>query len=102
MESRENKKQEYLLELAIFMMSSARDVIKSQHYGTNRLLSSLTKVLYLPNQVEGMEKDGFLEEIRGELEKARPLMKDSKALSKFLDEMIVKMLKEYRHRLTSD
>ena len=102
MESFESEKEEneYLLDLAIFMASSTRDVINFKHYGTNRLLHSLIRVLDLPNNVKQIKKDEFLEEIRMELEKNMLLTRDEEAFATFLDQLIVKMLKEYRRRLT--
>lgn len=96
------EESQYLLELAIFMLSSTRDVIKFRHYGTNRLLRSLIKVLDLPNHIENIKKDKFLEEIRTELEMNTSLVKNDKAFADFLDGIIVKMLREYKLRLTSE
>lgn len=94
------KEDQYLLDLALFMASSTRDVINFKHYGTNRLLRSLIRVLDLPNHVDHIKKDEFLEEIRMELEKNRSLTRDKEAFTAFLDQLIVKMLKEYKGRLT--
>jgi len=96
----ESEEDQYLLELAIFMASSTRDVINFKHYGTIRLLRSLVKVLDLPNHVKHVKKDKFLDEIRMELEMNRSLTKDKEVFANFLDDLIVKMLKEYRSRLT--
>lgn len=107
MESYKNRKKEnaYLLELSIFMASSARDVTKFTHYGPVRLLRSLYKVLDLPNHIEIVDKDEFLEEIKQELAHAleddRSLTRDEEALKIFLDQLITRMLKEYRCRLTT-
>ena len=102
MESCKSEKEEghYLLELAIFMAASTRDVINFKHYGTLRLLRSLIKVLDLPNHVNHIEKDKFLKGIKMELEKNSSLTRDEEAFTTFLDQLIVKMLKEYRRRLT--
>ena len=95
----ENEEDHYLLELAIFMASSTRDVINFKHYGTYRLLQSLIRVLDLPSHIEHIKKDEFLEKIRVELDEFREKRKDKEAFTRFLDQLIVKMLKEYRQRL---
>jgi len=105
MESSQNESEEdhYLLELAIFMTSSTRDVVNFKHYGTSRLLESLTRVLDLPNHTKHIKKDEFLEKIRVELDELRDEFlekrKDKEAFITFLDRLIVKMLEEYRRRL---
>jgi hypothetical protein len=99
------KGSSYLLELSIFMASSARDVTKFKHYGTVRLLRSLYKLLDLPNHIEIVDKDEFFEEIKKELARAleddRSLTRNEEALTIFLDQLIIRMLKEYRRRLTT-
>ena len=96
----EEEGSQYLLELAIFIASSTRDAIHWKHYGTLRLLDSLIKVLDLPNHIQCIEKDRFLEEVKIELEKNKSLRTEEEAFADFLDEVIQKMLKEYRNRLT--
>ena len=91
----------YMLELVLFMMSSARDIITFEHYALNRLLRSLAKVLDLPNRTDSIKKDRFLDEIRREIEGNIPLTRDKEALAVFLDRLIQKTLSEYEHRLTS-
>ena len=98
----EKEKSEYLLDLAIFMASSTRDVIHFEHYGAWRLLSALIRVLDISNYVEHLKKDRFLDEVRKELLENRPLIKDKEAFAVFLDQLIVKMLEEYKHRLNAN
>lgn len=101
--SRTERKDVHLLDLAIFMASSARDAIKFKQYEPIRILRSLTKVLELPDHLNCIEKDGFLEGIREELvytlENSRPLKNKERTLTTFLDKAIIKMIREHKRRL---
>jgi hypothetical protein len=95
----EIEEDDYLLELAIFMASSTRDVVNFKHYGPYRLMQSLIRVLDLPSHIEHIKKDEFLEKIRRELDEFLEKRKDKEAFTRFLDQLIMRMLEEYRHRL---
>jgi hypothetical protein len=89
----------YMIETALFIASAAREVIKWQHYGSLRLIQTLTKFLDMPSKLESLEKDAFLENIKKEIHENSDLRSNEEKYEKFLDTIIVKMLDEYKKRL---
>ena len=81
----------YLIETALFITSSAREVVKWQQYGSLRLYQTLIKFLDLPNKIDVIKKDEFLEKIKQEMENNMSLRRDEEKYEKFLDSLIVKM-----------
>jgi hypothetical protein len=89
----------YMIETALFIASSSREVIKWEQYGSLRLSQTLIKFLNLPNEIEILEKDAFLEKIKNEVENNMDLRRDKEKYEQFLDSLILKMMDEYKKRL---
>ena len=90
----------YMIETALFIASSAREVIEWQQYGSLRLSQTLVKFLNLQNELSITEKDAFLEKIKNEIKNNMDLRRDKEKYKKFLDSLIVEMMDEYKKRLS--
>lgn len=99
MNEKDNLKNIYILETALFIASSTREVIQWKQYGSLRLSQILIKFLNLPNEIDSLEQDPFLFEIKNEIENNIELRRDDEKYEKFLDSIIVKMMDEYKKRL---
>jgi hypothetical protein len=89
----------YMIETALFIASSAREVVKWQQYGSLRLTQTLIKFLNLQNEIEAIKRDDFLEKIKEEMENNMNLRRDEEKYENFLDNLVIKMMEEYKKRL---
>ena len=89
----------YIMETALFIASSIREVIKWKQYGTLRLSQTFIKILNISNEIESLKRDEFLENIKNDFEKNMHLRLDEQKYEEFLDDLIIRMLIEYKKRL---
>ena len=100
-------KSDYMLELALFILTSARTVVdEPSRYGPKRLMDSLQRVLEIPRHVDGVKEDPFLSSILSELKNREDMQISSVVYTEkfrnFLDSLIEKFVQELERRKASD
>ncbi len=92
--------KEYLFELAAYMASSAKGCLEEPpSYGTFRLIDALGRVLKIQEYLPDGEKDPFLEELMGDIERNKFLKSSNpEAFERFLDDLILKLAREAKKR----
>jgi len=96
-------KSDYMLELALFILTSARTVVdEPSRYGPKRLMDSLQRVLEIPQHVDRVKEDPFLSSILSELKQREDMQISSVVYTdkfrNFLDSLIERFMEELERR----
>jgi hypothetical protein len=91
---------DYLLEIAVFLATSAQGCLNEPPlYGPFRLLDALSKLVDFPNYVTGLAPDPFLQEIKAVVDEKKFLvMYDEEGFKKTIDEIVEKFARELKKR----
>jgi hypothetical protein len=91
---------DYLLEIAVFLATSAHGCLNEPPlYGPFRLLDALSKLVDFPNYVTGLSPDPFLQEIKAIVDEKKFLvMYDVEGFKKAIDEIVEKFARELKKR----
>ena len=97
------KAEDYLLEVAAFLVMSARGVIDEGFmYGPFRLVDAVGRLADLPNYAPCIKEDGFMLELKREIdERKNTLMESEERFVQFLDELVAKIARELKRRATA-
>jgi hypothetical protein len=92
--------EDYLLELAAFMVMSARGVIDEGFmYGPFRLVDAVSRLAELPEYADCIKEDKFLAEVKKEIDgNKNTLMESEQRFTDFLDGLAVKIARELKRR----
>ncbi len=100
--SRERKSgNEYLFDLALFLIMSARGCIDEPPlYGPLRLINAISKIADFPKYARCLKEDKFLIKMKKEIERNMDLvMYDQEEFKKFLDILVKKFSIELKRRM---
>jgi hypothetical protein len=91
---------DYLLELAAFLATSARGCIdEPPAYGPFRLIDALSRLIELPKYATCLKDDDFLRKIKAEIEERKfSVMFDTEEFQNMLDSIVVQVTKELKRR----
>jgi hypothetical protein len=91
---------DYLLEIAVFLATSAQGCLNEPPlYGPFRLLDALSKLAEFPNYVSGLAPDPFLKEIKAIVDEKKFLvMYDVEGFKKAIEEIVEKFARELKTR----
>src|ERR1700730_18383139 len=92
--------EDYLLEVAAFMVMSARGVVDEGFmYGPFRLIDAVGRLAELPSHAPCIKEDSFLMEIKKEIdERKNSLMESEEEFVRFLDDLAAKFARELKRR----
>jgi hypothetical protein len=95
-----NTGNEYLFELAIFLVTSARNCIDEPPlYGPFRLLDALSRLADFPEHDESLDKDPFLKEVKAFVDEKKFLVTtDVEGFTRAADELVERFAKELKRR----
>jgi len=88
----EDTSSEYLLEVAAFLVMSARGVIEEGFlYGPFRLVDAVGRLAELPRHAPCIKEDAFLTQVKKEIEEKKgTLMESEEKFVEFLDELVAR------------
>jgi hypothetical protein len=91
---------DYLLEIAVFLATSAQGCLNEPPlYGPFRLLDALSKLAEFPNYVTGLTPDPFLKRIKAIVDEKKFLvMYDVEGFKKAIDEIVEEFARELKAR----
>jgi hypothetical protein len=95
-----NGGNEYLFELALFLVTSARNCIDEPPlYGPFRLLDALSRLADFPEHDESLNKDIFLKEVKVFVDEKKFLVTtDVEGFTQAADELVQRFAKELKRR----
>ena len=104
MKNSKSKGNEYLFELALFLVTSARNCIEEPPlYGPFRLLDALSRLADLPKHTEGLVEDVFLNDVKTFVDEKKFLVtSDAEGFKKAADELVERFAKELKRRYLRD
>jgi len=91
---------DYLLEIAVFLATSAQGCLNEPPlYGPFRLLDALSKLAEFPNYVTGLAPDPFLKGIKAIVDEKKFLvMYNVEGFKKAIDEIVEEFVRELKAR----
>ena len=101
--SKADLERDYFLELALYMLTSARTTVdEPSRYGPKRLMDSLQRLLAMPRYLKSVKEDKFLSEILSVLEQRTDMQISSVVYTdefrRFLDDLINRFVDELEAR----
>lgn len=95
-----NSGNEYLFDLALFLVTSARNCIDEPPlYGPFRLLDALSRLTDLPKYTAGLDEDPFLKEAKAFADEKKFLVaSDVEGFRQAADELVVRFAVELKRR----
>ena len=94
---------DYLLELAAFLATSARGCIDEPPiYGPFRLIDGLSRLIDLPKYATCLKDDDFLRKIKADIEEKKfSVMSDTEEFQSMLDSVVRQLTKQLRAHAAS-
>jgi hypothetical protein len=92
--------EEYIFELAVFLLTAARGCVTEPHmYGPLRLVDAVSRLADLYRKTDFLKTDGFLLDAKKEIDENKyKVMSSDEEFVQFIDRMIVKFTEELKRR----
>jgi len=93
------KAQEYLFEIASFLIYSAKGCFREpKAYGPLRLLQAFSLIADLPKKISGIDEDEFLSKMKNEIDENIPRNMSDEEFEMFISKLSLEMAKEIKKR----
>ncbi len=95
----EEKNQEYLFEIACFLVYSAKGCFREpKAYGPLRLLQAFSLIAELPKHVSGLPEDEFLSKMKKEIDENILREMNDEQFEQFVSKLSLEIAKEIKNR----
>lgn len=93
------KAQEYLFEIASFLIYSANGCFREpKAYGPLRLLQAFSLIADLPKKISVIDEDEFLSKMKNEIDENIPRNMSDEEFEMFISKLSLEMAKEIKKR----
>ena len=95
----EEKNQEYLFEIACFLVYGAKGCFREpKAYGPLRLLQAFSLIAELPKHVSGLSEDEFLSKMKKEIDENILREMNDEQFEQFVSKLSLEIAKEIKNR----